>query len=97
VQDVFFFQALHQAVDDQLIVFRGAQVLGNIFESEEKTWKILVAIKLIDFSLRDEVATALAKFKQRCRFDRTLKVKVQLCLRKLAEETARQSIEGHCL
>jgi hypothetical protein len=23
-------------------------------------------------------------------------VKVQLCLRKLAEETARQSIKGHC-
>jgi hypothetical protein len=39
VQNVFFFQTLHQAVGDQLVIFRRAQVLGDVLEGEQETGK----------------------------------------------------------
>ena len=97
MQNVFFFETLHQAVGDQLVVFRRAQVLGDVLEGEQETLEVFVAVECIDFGLGGAFSVTLAEFEQRGRFDCALKVQVQLGLRQKAEKTARRPIEcgGH--
>jgi len=76
VEHVFLFQPLHQAVRDEFVVFRGAQVLGDVLEGEQKPLKIFIAVKCIDFGLGDVFAVALAKFEERGRLDCAFQVKV---------------------
>ena len=90
MQDVLFFQPLHQTVGDQLVVIGRAQVLGDVFEREEESREVLVLVEGVDFSGSDAVAVALAEFKQRGRLDGAFQMQMQLRLRKLVDETRRQ-------
>src|SRR5271156_1780027 len=80
VQNVFFFQALHQAVGNQFVIFRRAQVLRNVFEGEQKAGKIGVGIESLYFSLCDPFAATGAEFEQRGRLDCALEVEMELGL-----------------
>src|SRR5208283_1554605 len=89
MQNVFFFEPLHQPVRDEFVIVRRAQVFGNVLESQQKAGKIRVAIELIDLSLVDTLAAPPAEFEQRSRLDCTLKMQVQFRLRQESQEAAR--------
>ena len=93
VQHAFFFQALHQAVGDEFVVFGRAQVLGDVFEGEQEAGEIFVAVERVDFGLRDAFAAALAEFEQRGGFDCAFEMQVEFGLGELAEEAARRTVE----
>ncbi len=88
MQNVFFFQALHQAVGDELVIFWGAEMLGDVLEGEQKTWEIVVKVELVDLGLGDAVAVVAAEFEKCGGFDCSLEMQVEFGLRQLAEETA---------
>ncbi len=76
MKNVFFFQSLHQAVSDEFVVFHRAQVLGDVFEGEQKALKIFVTVQCVDFGRRDALAVALAEFEQRGWLDRALEMQM---------------------
>ena len=45
VQYILFFQALHETIGDEFVVFRRAQMFSNVFEREKKPGEVLEAIK----------------------------------------------------
>src|SRR5229473_6461611 len=68
MQNVLRFQVLHQAVGNQLVVFRSAQVSRQILESREEAIEVFVVVKLLDFSERGPFhRVTLAEFQQRGR------------------------------
>jgi hypothetical protein len=69
-------------------------VLGDVLEGEKKSLEVVVEIELVDFSAGDAVAATLAEFEERGGVDCALEMQVKLGLGKLAEEAARQSVEG---
>src|ERR1035438_7443921 len=87
VQHVLFFQSLHQAVGNELVVVRAAQVRADGLEGHQETLKIGVSVKRLDFGEGRVVAMEFPKFEQRSRFDRALQVQVQLRLWKLTDES----------
>src|ERR1700692_3382678 len=97
MKNIFLLQALHKAVGDKFIIFRCAQMLGDVFEGEQESGKIFVAVERIDLRLRNAIAVTLAEFEQRGGFDCALEVQVEVGLGEKAQETARRAISGrHC-
>src|ERR1700688_365860 len=97
MKNIFLLQALHKAVGDEFIIFRRAQMLGDVFEGEQESLKVFIAVERVDFRLRDPVAVTLAEFEQRRRLDCALKMEMKLGLGEKAQKTARRAIDGrHC-
>src|ERR1035437_3595678 len=81
MKDVLRLQPLHQPVSDQLVVFRGAQVAGNILESHEEAREVLKVVELLDFGERGPFhPVTLAQFEQRGRLDRAFEMQMELGL-----------------
>src|ERR1700693_1131267 len=97
MKNIFLLQALHEAVGDEFVIFRRAQMLGNVFEGEQEPLKVFVAVERIDIGLSDAVAVTLAEFEQGVRLDCALKMEMKLGLGEKAQKTARRAIDGrHC-
>ena len=66
VQDILRFQAFHQAINNQLIIFGRAQMAGDIFEGKKESRKVGELVELLDFGERRAFhAVALAEFEER--------------------------------
>ena len=92
VQHVFFFQALHQAVGNEFVVVRAAQVRADCLEGHQKTLEIGVAIEGFDFGESGVLAVKLAQLEKRGGLDRALEMQVQLCFGKLTDESIGRAI-----
>src|ERR1700683_2573957 len=93
VQNVFFFQPLHQAVSDELVIVCSSQVLGDVLERKQEAGEIFVAIEGVDLGACRPFTAALPQLKQSGWLDRALEVQMQLSLGKKAKKTIRQPIE----
>ncbi len=94
VQNTLFFEALHQTVGDDLVIFRCADVLGDVLKGEQEAREIVVEVQLIDLDLINKVAMAPAKFEKCGGFDCAFEVKMEFRLRQLAEEAAGRPVES---
>src|SRR5579862_1365085 len=94
MQNALFLQPLHQAVGDQFVIFRSTKVLGDVLEGEEKSGKVLVAVKRINLRRSYGFATTPAQFEQCGRLNRALEMQVQLCLGQKSQKTARRLGNG---
>ena len=81
MQDILRLQPLHHPVRDQFVVFRGAQVLGNILERAEKTCEVRVAVKPLDLGEGSAVLPmTLHQLDQGRRLDRTFQMEMEFGL-----------------
>ena len=87
MQHILFFQALHQAVGNEFVVVRAAQVRADRFEGHQKTLEIGVAVKGLNLGQSGVLAVQLAEFEQRCGLDRAFEMQVQLRLGELTDES----------
>ena len=74
MQGVFFFQVLHQAVRDEFVIIRPAQVGAHFLEGHQKTLEVGVVVERLGFRQRGSVAVPLAEFQQSCCVDRALEM-----------------------
>ncbi len=93
VQNILFFQALHQAVGDEFVIVRRAQMLGDVLEGEQKPREIIVEVELVDLGLSDAVAVLAAEFEKCGGLDCAFEVQMEFRLGQLPEKTARRPIE----
>ena len=94
VQNTLFFEALHQTVGDQFVIFWRAKMLGDVLEGEQEAREIVVEVELIDLDLINKVAMAPAKFEKCGGFDCPFEVQMEFRLRQLAEEAAGRPVES---
>jgi hypothetical protein len=75
------FQAFHQAINNQLIIFGRAQMAGDIFEGKKESRKVGELVELLDFGERRAFhAVALAEFEERGGLDRAFEMQMEFGL-----------------
>src|ERR1019366_1958051 len=98
MQNVLRFQALHQPVSNQLVVFRSAQVSCYILECREETREVLVVVELLHYGERGPIhPVSLAQFQQRGRLDRAFEMQMELGLRQREDEAGGRRSHGEIL
>ena len=86
VQNIFFFQLLHQAVGREFVIIGAAEMRADFLERHEEAAEVGVAIERFGFGEGCVFSVALAKFVQGGRLDGSFEMQVELRLGQLTDE-----------
>jgi hypothetical protein len=91
------FQALHQAMSDQFVVFGRSQVLGDGLEGHQEADEVVVLVELFDLSQSCFHAMAELEIVQSRGRDRAFEMEVQLRLGECGKKRGGTRPGGHSL